>query len=37
MHKMNEQKDDLYDVFIYCMKFLKYDPSWYQIKGVCQV
>jgi hypothetical protein len=37
MHRMNEQKDDLYDVFIYCMKFLKYDLYWDWIKGICHV
>jgi hypothetical protein len=37
MYKINEQKDDLYNVFIYYMKILKYDPSRHWIKGVCTI
>jgi hypothetical protein len=35
--KCTNKGDELYDVPTYCMKFLKYDPSWHWIKGVCHI
>jgi hypothetical protein len=32
MHRMNEQKDDLYDVFIYCIKFWNMTPLDIELK-----
>ncbi len=35
--KCTNKMDELYDVPTYCMKFLKYDPSWHWIEGICYV
>jgi hypothetical protein len=31
------KKDELHDVSTYCINFLKYDPSWHQIEGICHL
>jgi hypothetical protein len=35
--KCTNKEDELYNVPTYYMKFLKYDPSWHLIEGVCHV
>jgi len=35
--KCMNKRDELYDVPIYCTKFLKYDYSWHRIEGIRHV